>query len=110
INVVTARKTFELDFLILCTGFRVDWSARPEYATIAPHVRAWSDRYQPIEGQDDQELLDSPDVGPVFELQEKTPGSLPGLSRVHCFCYPATLSQGQVAGDIPAISDGATRL
>jgi hypothetical protein len=32
------------------------------------------------------------------------------LSRIHCFCYPATLTQGTVSGDIPAISDGAYRL
>ena len=34
----------------------------------------------------------------------------PGLDRIHCFCYPATLSHGAVSGDIPAISDGARRL
>ncbi len=38
------------------------------------------------------------------------PGACPGLSRIHCFCYPAVLSHGQLSGDIPAISDGAQRL
>jgi len=55
-------------------------------------------------------LFDSPDLGPVFELQEKTPGACPGLDRVHCFSYPAALTHGTVSGDIPAISDGAKRL
>ncbi|UHL62966.1 NAD(P)/FAD-dependent oxidoreductase [Paralcaligenes sp. KSB-10] len=110
LEVQTPRKTFELDFLILSTGFLVDWSARSEYATIAPHIRVWSDRYQPGEGADDQELANSPDVGPSFEFQAKEGSNLPGLSRVHCFCYPATLTHGQVSGDIPAISDGAQRL
>ena len=108
--VRTPRKVFELDFLILSTGFMIDWHARPEYAAIAPHLRVWSDRYRPTEGHQDQELLDSPDLGPTFELQEKTPGSLPGLTRIHSFCYPATLTHGTVSGDIPAISDGAQRL
>jgi hypothetical protein len=49
-------------------------------------------------------------VGPLFEFQEKVPGACPGLERIHCFCYPATLSHGVVSGDIPAISDGARRL
>jgi len=52
---------------------------------------------------------DSPDLGPAFEFLEKTPGDYPGLSRVHCFCYPATLSHGAISGDIPAISAGARR-
>jgi hypothetical protein len=73
-------------------------------------LRVWSDRYRPDEGADDRELLDSPDLGPYFEFQEKVGGAMPGLSRVHCFCYPAALTHGTVSGDIPAISDGAQRL
>ncbi len=107
--VRTPARTHELDFLILSTGFAIDSHSRPEYATIAPHVRTWSD----VHGQPediDRELLDSPELGPAFEMLEKTPGELPGLSRVHCFCYPAALAHGAVSGDIPAISDGAQRL
>ncbi|MDO9026036.1 MAG: NAD(P)/FAD-dependent oxidoreductase [Zwartia sp.] len=106
----TPKGVFELDFLIFATGFKIDWLARPEYAALAPHLRTWGDRFRHESGQEDQELFDSPDLGPVFELQEKSPGSLPGLDRVHVFCYPAALSHGTVSGDIPAISDGAKRL
>jgi cation diffusion facilitator CzcD-associated flavoprotein CzcO len=101
---------FTADFLIACTGFRIDWNTRPEFAALAPHIRAWKDRYVPPAGAEDAELADSPDLGAAFELQEKTPGACPGLSRVHCFCYPAALSHGTVSGDIPAISAGAKRL
>jgi hypothetical protein len=73
-------------------------------------VRAWKDRFTAPEGQADQELADSPDLGPVFEFQEKHSGECVGLSRIHCFCYPAALTHGTVSGDIPAISDGAKRL
>ncbi|GAB1578716.1 SidA/IucD/PvdA family monooxygenase [Bordetella petrii] len=110
IRIATPRGVFALDFLILSTGFRIDWHARPEFAALAPHVRAWGDRYTPPPGQEDQELTDSPDLGPAFELQEKAPGACPGLERVHCFAYPAALTHGTVSGDIPAISDGAKRL
>lgn len=108
--VQTPKGRFTFDFLIVSTGFVIDWSRRPEFATIAPHVQVWSERYQPPAGQEDQELADSPVLGPAFEFQEKAPDACPGLSRVHCFCYPATLSHGAVAGDIPNISDGARRL
>ena len=110
LQIRTTCGNFKADFLIAATGFRIDWSARPEFAALAPHVRAWKDRYAPAPDEEDQELSDSPDLGPAFELQEKVSGQCPGLERIHCFCHPATLSQGTVSGDIPAISDGAKRL
>ncbi|MGY8527555.1 NAD(P)-binding domain-containing protein [Paracidovorax citrulli] len=110
LRVRTPRAEFELDFLIFSTGFRVDFGRRPEFAAIAPHIRLWGDRFRAPAGQEDEELRTSPDLGPVFEFQEKAPGACPGLSRIHCFCYPAALSHGTISGDIPAISDGARRL
>jgi FAD-dependent urate hydroxylase len=108
--VKTSRGTFTLDFLIFSTGFKIDWWNRPEYAAIAPHVLSWGNRLQTSEEPGNQEMIDSPNLGPGFEFLEKTPGACPGLSRIHCFCYPAALSHGTVSGDIPAISDGAKRL
>ncbi len=110
IEVTTSQGVATFDFLVFATGFRIDWFSRPEFARLAPHIRAWKDRYTPAAGEEDRELDDSPDLGPRFELQEKTPGACPGLQRVHCFCFPAALSLGPVSGDIPAISDGAKRL
>lgn len=106
----TNRGPLELDFLFFSTGFMIDWNQRPEFSDIAPHILTWSERYTPPAGEQDQELADSPYLGPVFEFQQKTPGALPGLERVHCFCYAAAASHGTVSGDIPAISDGAYRL
>jgi len=110
LQVVTPRGVFAYDFLIFSTGFQVDWSLRPEFATIAPHIRTWATRYTPPPGEEDRELAEAPDVGAAFEFQQKQPGALPGLERVHCFCHPAVLSHGTLSGDIPAISDGAQRL
>lgn len=110
LRVATARGTFAFDFLILATGFAIDWAQKPEFAPFARHVRTWGERYRSPQGEEDRELSDSPDLGPVFEFQEKVPGACPGLDRIHCFCYPAALSHGTVSGDIPAISDGARRL
>ncbi|WP_326533063.1 NAD(P)/FAD-dependent oxidoreductase [Pseudorhodoferax sp.] len=110
LQVRTPKGAFGYDFLIVSTGFQIDWARRPEFGHIAPHIRTWSERYQPPAALHDQELADSPVLGPAFEFQEKAPGNCPGLSHVHCFCYPATLSHGALAGDIPNISDGARRL
>jgi cation diffusion facilitator CzcD-associated flavoprotein CzcO len=109
-RVSTPKGDFVFDFLIVSTGFKVDWPHRPEFDAIAPHVRTWKDRFVPAPGDEDQELADSPDLGPVFEFQQRVAGACPGLDRIHCFCYPAALSHGTVSGDIPAISEGAKRL
>ena len=106
----TKRGERRYDFVIFATGFKVDWRSRPEYRTIAPAIRVWGDRFAEPAGQESQELRESPDLGDLFEFQPREPGQMPGLERVHCFCYPATLTHGQVSGDIPAISDGALRL
>ncbi len=110
IQLTTPTAVFTYDFVVFCTGFRVDFSLRPEFADFAQHVRFWRDRYQAAAGLDDAELADSPDLGPVFEFQEKTANACPGLSRIHCFCYPAIMSHGPLTGDVPAISEGAQRL
>lgn len=110
IQLDTARGLFELDFVVFCTGFRVNFELRPEFAAFGPQVRFWQDRYDAEPGMDDQELAESPDLGPVFEFKEKSAGSCPGISRIHCFCYPAVLSHGALTGDVPAISEGAQRL
>jgi len=109
-RVATPKGDFEFDFLIVSTGFQVDWTRRPEFDALASHVRTWGDRFVPGPGGEDQELADSPDLGPAFEFQERVAGECPGLGRIHCFCYPATMSHGTVSGDIPAISEGAKRL
>ena len=106
LHVQTSSGVFVLDFLIISTGFAVDWKLRPEFSGIAPHVKLWSSRFTPEAGDEDAELSASPDLGALFEFQ----GELPGLDHIHCFCYPAALSHGTVSGDIPAISDGARKL
>ena len=110
LQVHTTQGAIELDFLILATGFKLDWAQRPMLRHIAPHVRQWKDRYQPLAGQDDAELSEAPDLGPAFEFQPRPGADCPGLERVHCFCYPAALSLGVISGDIPAISEGAQQL
>lgn len=106
----TAKGPLAVDFVLFSTGFRTDWTQRPEFAAFASQVRVWQDRFTPPAGMADSELADSPDLGPLFEFQEKTPGACPGLERVHCFNYAASLSHGAAAGDIPQITDGAQRL
>lgn len=110
LRVDTTKGPLAADTLVFCTGFRSDWARRPEFATIAPQVRLWGDRFVPPAGEHDAELAESPDLGPLLEFQPRTPGACPGLERVHCMTYASALSHGAVAGDIPQVSEGAKRL
>lgn len=106
----TPKGKYELDFLIVATGFGVDLARRPELAHIAPHIRFWSDRFSPQPDLADAELDSAPDLADDFGFQERIAGTCPWLRRVHCFNYASTLSQGKLTGDIPGISVGAQRL
>jgi cation diffusion facilitator CzcD-associated flavoprotein CzcO len=110
LDVRTSAGPIELDFLIFATGFKVDWRQRPMLRRIAPSIRVWKDRYTARPGEDDAELAESPDLGASFEFQPREGATCPGLERVHCLSYPATLSLGVITGDIPAISEGALQL
>lgn len=105
----TTRGKLAFDFLILATGLTVDWSQRPEFASLKPHITLWRDRFTP-EGHPDYAQGEHPFVGPNLEFLERAPGTAPWVERIHCFTFPAYMSHGPVSGDIPAISVGAERV
>ncbi|WP_027527024.1 NAD(P)-binding domain-containing protein [Bradyrhizobium sp. Ec3.3] len=108
--VTTPKGRYETDFIIFGTGFKVDLALRPELKEFAPYIRFWRDRFPTPVGMDNAELEGSPDLGDIFQFQERVTGACPMLSRLYGFNYPATLSHGKLSGDIPAISEGADRL
>lgn len=111
ITVQTTQGPMRFDFMIAATGFANDFAGRPEFAALAPYIRNWSDaRYTPDLGPPRSGMVDAPDLGPAFEFLQKTPGTCPMLSHIHCFNDAAMLSHGKVSGDIPAVSAGADRL
>ena len=110
IRLATNQGPIDTDYVVFSTGFRIDLSRRPEFSAFASAIRTWGERYNAPANEADVELHDSPDLGPGFEFQPREGVECPGLERIHCFCYPSTLSHGTVAGDIPQISDGAERL
>lgn len=106
----TSKGPRRYDFVIFATGFKVDWANRPFLSRLAGDVRVWGQRIQPENGDRYSSLLDLPDLGPSFEFLPKPDAARQGISNVFCFCYPAVMSQGNISGDIPAISEGGRRL
>lgn len=109
IAIETPKGVVEADFLIVGTGLRVDFAARPELARMAPHVALWGDRFDAPAGEADPVLESFPYLGRDFALQEKVPGSAPWVSRVHCYTFAAMPSLAGSAG-ISALKFGAERL
>ena len=98
------------DFLILGTGFTTDPLARTEFGDVAGKILLWEDVYDPPENERDPDLGRFPYLNPDFSFREKTSGTAPWLTNVHCFNYGATASLGKISGDIPGISEGAAWL
>lgn len=99
-----------VDQIIFCTGFAVDVPGSAETRAFADRIRTFRDSVDNASGDYLEEFLDFPDLGPAFEFQERTSGTAPYLATLHNFTFAATVSHGNVSGDIPCVSDGAGRL
>ena len=110
VKVITARAEYQFDAVILATGFSVDLAQRPELARFYDKITLWTDRISAEEAALHPAEAQHPYLGPGFELTERVPGSVPGLSHLHCFNGGSTMSHAAVAGDIPGLAFGASRL
>lgn len=105
----TNRGVLAFDYLILATGFRVDWPQRPELAELAPRVVRWRDRFTPP-GRETFAQADDPFLGRDFEFLARSGDAQDWVERVHCLAFPAFTSHGGITGDIPGASVGADRV
>ena len=110
VTVVTPKARYSFYAVILATGFAVDLARRPELARLHDRIALWADRISPQEALRHPEAARYPYLGPGLELVERTPGTAPGLGRIHCFNAGSTMSHAAVAGDIPGLAFGANRL
>lgn len=107
IVVHTPQGEVPADFLILATGYRLDWGARPEFHSLVGQIKTWRDVWQPPADQQNEQLAGYPYLSADLAFQPKHGDAPPALTRLHCFSYPAHLSHGHVVGLIPGISRGA---
>ncbi len=110
VTVTTPKGTHRFDAAIVATGFDVDMMAREEVGAFRDHALVWADRVSAEEARAHPEEARFPYLGDGFQLQEKGPGSMPGLLNVHVFNWGCTMSHGALAGDIPGLALGADRL
>lgn len=106
--LATRQGTFQADHVVLGTGYRIDIDAPAYLSGITPGIRRWRD-VLPARASAG-ELLDFPYLGQGFEFLARTDHDAAGLARLHCFNHAAMVSLGNLANDIPAVSEGADRL
>lgn len=110
VEVVTPQGTEKFDAVIFGTGFDVDLLDRPELARYTGHIDTWQRHVAPEQAQRNPEAARFPYLGPGFELRPAGAAHADALSRMHLFNWGSTMSHGALAGDIPGLGVGATRL
>lgn len=110
VQVVSDRGRFDYDAAILCTGFDVEVTQRPELAAFRDNILLWRDRVPAALAERHAENARFPYLGPGFELIEREPGRTPGLHHIHMFNWGSTQSHAQLSADIPGLATGAYRL
>lgn len=110
VTVLTTKAEHRFDAVIVATGFDVDLLERPELASLRDAILTWRDRVSPDQADAHPEAARVPYLGEGFELRARDPVRAAVLSRVHLFNWGSTMSQGALAGDIPGLAIGATRL
>lgn len=108
VTITTPKGRYEVDFVIFATGFAVDLDARPEFAALKDRFVTWGEAYTPAPGEAHAGLAGMPYLGRAFDFVPKVEGD--PIAHVHCFAFPAVMSQGKITSGIPAISEGALRM
>ena len=109
LKLETNNGTLIADVVVLGTGFRIDVAADSVLSEHARHIKTWGDVLTDQKGRN--ELLNFPYLMPDFAFAPRAEGNLKTLlSRTHCFNHAAMVSLGNLANDIPAVSEGADRL
>lgn len=98
------------DFVILATGFLIDGAKEKELSAIYPDILLWGDRKIEKKVHYPAQFDRFPYLGSHFQFLPKDPQKAAYLKDIYCFNYAATLSHGQLSGDIPGVSVGAARL
>ncbi len=110
VTVKTTKTTERFDAVFFGTGFDVDLWHSGEIAPFAPAIKLWGDVRSPEDVKANTEAARYPYLGPGFEMQEKQPGAAPFLKNIALFNWGSVISHGALAGDIPGLHVGATRL
>jgi cation diffusion facilitator CzcD-associated flavoprotein CzcO len=101
IHGVYGGKALEHDFMICGTGFHNNLAAQTELRSLRPHIALWKDRYQPDPALANEEMSDSPYLGPNLEFTPKDPAHA-YLSRAY-YLYTGLSSLSGFRADLSSL-------
>jgi cation diffusion facilitator CzcD-associated flavoprotein CzcO len=110
VRFATEHGTFEVDFLIVGTGFVTDLGLRPELEHVEPFIARWADRFTPPPNDRNEELSRHPYLGPHFEFTERDPGTAPYLRYLFNYTFGGLLSLGFGGASISGMKYSNQRL
>jgi cation diffusion facilitator CzcD-associated flavoprotein CzcO len=110
VTVTTAAGAERFDAVVFGTGFDVDLLDRPELARYTPAIDTWARHVTPEQARAQPEAARFPYLGAGFELKPHGAEHAGALARMHLFNWGSTMSHGALAGDIPGLATGASRL
>jgi cation diffusion facilitator CzcD-associated flavoprotein CzcO len=106
----SSGETHDVDFVILGTGFVTDLARRPELREVERHIARWGDRFTPPPGEESEDLLRHPYLGPGFEHTERVPGEAPYLRYLYNYTFGGLLSLGFGGASISGMKYSIPRL
>jgi len=110
VQIETDSARYEVDFVIVATGFVTDLASRPELANFEPHIARWADRYTPPAAESHEDLLRHPYLGPSFEFTERRAGEAPQLAHLYNYTFGGLLSMGFGGASISGLKYSVARL
>jgi cation diffusion facilitator CzcD-associated flavoprotein CzcO len=110
IAIATNKGNYAFDAAVIAIGFDVDLLQRHELAAFREHILTWGDRVAPEQAAAHPEAARFPYLGDGMQMLEREIGTMPTLGNLHVFNWGVTMSHGALAGDIPGLGIGATRL
>jgi FAD-dependent urate hydroxylase len=108
--VETPRGSYRADAAIIATGFDIDLVQRPELAAFRADILTWGERIGSEAAAQHPEAARFPYLGDGFQMIGRHADATPRLADLHVFNWGVTLSHGALAGDIPGLGVGVTRL
>ncbi len=98
VTIVTPTKDYQVDFLILATGWRCNLESRPELVHLVEKIAKWEDKYNPPSDRNYEKLLQFPYLGSGFQFTPKDPEKDAHLNSLFNMTGGGLVSNGFCAG------------
>lgn len=108
--ITTPNGTFEADFAILGTGFKIDLASVPYLQDLVPHMMFWKDRFTPGSDRVDTHIANYPYLTPSIQAVGRTAEADRALRNLHLLNGAGLMSEGPICTGINGMPWGISAL